>query len=598
MRRLGDLTEAEIAQRCEVPDVGAAPQREGSSTWLAILANQRRAVRIPIAADRRWIAAEDAGLYRDALGAVPPPGLPDAYIALTEAPLEHLLRRYARTHGPFLTREPAARLGLQPAQVEPALRLLETQGTLVRGEIRPGGVEPEWCDAQVLASLRRRTLARARDAVAPVDAATLGRFLPAWHGIGEDLKGPDRLLEAVHQLAGLPLPWSQLDRVLLPARVPGYRPQDLDLLTATGQVVWIGRGALGPKDGKVALYQRGSGEWSVASGEEGGGEFAGDGLTSLHRCLLDHLRSRGACFLMELQAAAERTEPRPERGAFESAVWDLVWAGLITNDTCAPLRSLGGGVRTRRRGRESALAGGRWSLVADLNGRDRPPRSDTERLLAQARMLLERYGVVSREAVQAEGLPGGFSPLYRVLKQMEESGRVRRGWFVEGLSGAQFALAGALEQLRAVRLDEAPIDGFTERDLRVLPALDPANPYGALLPWPATGDGAGEVAGGSGAAPRRVSGAWVCLVAGKPVLYLGSSGRQLTSFPTSISETGGELPLALAALCRLPGGGRRRLLIQQIDGRPALQSPLREAMLAAGFESDYDALVPGHRRAP
>ena len=200
-------------------------------------------------------------------------------------------------------------------------------------------------------------------------------------------------------------------------------------------------------------------------------------------------------------------------------------------------------------------------------------------------MLLDRYGVVSREAVQAQGLPGGFAPLYRVLKQMEESGRVRRGWFVEGLSGAQFAAPGALERLRAARLDEPPIDGFTADDVRVLAALDPANPYGALLPWPAP-------AAQSSPPPRRVSGAWVILVGGKPVLYLGSSARALSSFPSSMTADGGELPLALAALGRLSGGGRRRLLIQTIDGQPARQTPLREALLAAGFASDYDALVP------
>jgi ATP-dependent helicase Lhr and Lhr-like helicase len=257
-----------------------------------------------------------------------------------------------------------------------------------------------------------------------------------------------------------------------------------------------------------------------------------------------------------------------------------VWAGLITNDTFAPLRALAGGARSHRRGREPALAGGRWSLVSDLG--TGPDRGHTGRLLARAWTLLERYGVVSREAVQAEGLPGGFSPLYRVLKEMEQSGRVRRGYFVEGLSGAQFALPGALDRLRAARLDEVPVDGFGPEAVRLLAALDPANPYGALLPWPEHG---------GGAAPRRVGGAWVILVAGKPVLYLGPGGRSLTSFPASLGDCR-ELALALDALRTLSGHGRKRLLIRQIDGLPALGSPLRGALLAAGFESDYDALSP------
>ncbi|EGV17603.1 DNA glycosylase AlkZ-like family protein [Thiocapsa marina] len=587
LRRLGDLSSAELAERAE----------GDPSPWLATLVEQRRAVALRFIDGPRWIAAEDVGLYRDALGLVPPPGLPDAFLMSADAPLEHLLHRYARTHGPFPTRDPAARYGLRATQLEPVLRLLETRDELIRGEIRPLGTEPEWCDPEVLRRLRRRTLAKARDAVAPVDAATLGRFLPAWHGIGEDIKGPDRLLEALLQLEGLTVTWSQLDRVLLPARVPGYRSEDLDMLAATGQIVWVGRGAAGPKDGRIALYRRGSPELGVADEESSRAEqpnvsagVSSNGVaeraprdaaandSDVARILLDHLRTRGASFLMELMQALERAGLKLGRDAFESALWDLVWAGEITNDTFAPLRALGG-TRAPKRGRGTALAGGRWSRVADL----RIEASDTERLLARARILLERYGVVSREAVQAEGIPGGFGPLCRVFKQMEEGGQVRRGYFVEGLSGAQFALNGAIDRLRSARIEETPIEGFGADAVRILAAIDPANPYGALLPWPDLG---------GGPPPKRISGAYLILVAGKPVLYLGSAGRQLTRFPSSISEEGGELPLALAALHRLPQRGRKRLAIQQIDGLPALESPLREALLHAGFESDYDALVP------
>jgi ATP-dependent Lhr-like helicase len=582
LRRLGDLTEAEILERCAEPD--PAGPAEGPQVWLERLRDQRRAVRVRIAGLPRWIAAEEAGLYRDALGVVPPPGLPDGFIAPVENPLEQLLRRYARTHGPFTTREAAVRLGLRPAQVEPVLRLLLAQGALIQGEIRPAGSGPEWCDPEVLRRLRRLTLARARDAVAPVDASALGRFLPEWHGIGADLKGPDRLLEAVRQLAGLTLPWSELDRVLLPARVPGYRPQDLDLLAATGQVVWVGRGALGPRDGRVALYLRSGLEGLDSESAEGrgpgaAGEGEGEDASPVKQVLIERL-GRGACFLLELLQAMERAGIRAPKNAFESALWDLVWAGLITNDTFAPLRALGG-PRGQRRGREPALAGGRWSLVSDLGAG--AGQGHTGWLLARAWMLLERYGVVSREAVQAEGLAGGFSPLYRVLKEMEQSGRVRRGYFVEGLSGAQFALPGALDRLRAARLDEAPVDGFGPDAVRVLAALDPANPYGALLPWPEPG---------GGGSPRRVSGAWVILVAGKLVVYLGPGGRSLTSFPGSLTPEGRELEPALRALHGLSGKGRKRLLIRQIDGLPAVESPLRGALLAVGFERDYDALAP------
>jgi ATP-dependent Lhr-like helicase len=597
LRRLGDLTETELADRAEVDP----------KAWLTRLAEQRRAVSLRFAEGPRWIAAEDAGIYRDALGLVPPPGLPDTFLMVTDAPVELLLRRYARTHGPFPTREPAQRYALRPTQLEPLLRLLETRGELVRGEIRPLGCEPEWCDPEVLRRLRRRTLARARDAVAPVDAATLGRFLPAWHGIGEELSGPDRLMEAVLQLEGLTVTWSQLDRVFLPARVPGYRSEDLDMLAATGQIVWVGRGAAGPKDGRIALYRRGSPELQVAGAGTDPRQPPADsspadqtGRADPRRVsteapatvrspgpdgpdvggiLVDHLRAHGASFLMELMQAVGRAGLKLGKDGFETGLWDLVWAGQITNDTFAPLRSLaGGGVRPRR-ARGPALAGGRWSLVADLQ----TEAAETERLLARARILLERYGVISREAVQAEAIPGGFGPLYGVLKQMEEAGQVRRGYFVEGLSGAQFALSGAIERLRSARIDEVPIGGFGEDRLRILAATDPANPYGALLSWP---DPAG------GPLPKRIQGACLILVAGKPVLYVGTGGRQLTSFPSSMSEEGGELGIALAALHRIPHLGRRRLAIRQIDGRPALESPLREPLVAVGFEPDYDALVP------
>jgi ATP-dependent Lhr-like helicase len=381
-------------------------------------------------------------------------------------------------------------------------------------------------------------------------------------------------MEAILQLEGLTVSWTQLDRVLLPARVPGYHGEDLDMLAATGRLVWLGQGAAGPKDGRIALYRRErvSGLFQPAPDTEP--------LDGLHAVLLGHLRERGACFLMELAQAAERAGLEVRRDDFEAALWDLVWSGHITNDTFAPLRGLAGGARWRRRGREPAVAGGRWSCVRDLLRET----SDTERLLARAEMLLERYGVLSREAAQAEGLAGGFGSIYRLLRDMEEGGKVRRGYFVEGLSGAQFALAGAVDRLRGARLDEVPVGGWSSDEVRILAAVDPANPFGALLPWPETG---------GGSAPKRNSGAWVVLVAGRPVLFLGPGGGQLATFPACITEEGGELDLALSALPAIPRTGRRRMLIRKIDGLSALESPLRERLLRVGFESDYDALRCG-----
>lgn len=589
LRRLGDLSTGEIEQRC-----AAAPGQ-----WLAELARQRQAIEIRISGEPRWIAAEDAGLYRDALGSVPPGGLPEAFIAPVERPLELLLRRYARTHGPFGVGEPARRWGfgnrsVKPehslcpreragvrvessiaaaAILEPALRLLESEGVLARGEMRPQGQGIEWCDAEILRRLRRRTLAGLRHQVAPVEGAALARFLSEWHGVGQATprvgEARGRLLDVIDQLEGMALPWTALSVALLPARVPNFRLDDLDMLAATGEIVWVGRGALGPKDGRIALYRRSRVAALIPASD---GEFE---PRAEHQVILDRLKESGACFLFELEEAFHALD-KPAQ-TLESSLWDLVWAGLISNDTFAPLRQLSGPRRSGSK-RIANLAGGRWSLVEQLSKHGPEP---TEARLMQVETLLNRYGVVSREAVLSEGLPGGFGPLYQVLKQMEETGRVRRGYFVEGLSGAQFARAGVIDRLRGARPGEMPVDGCSDEDVTLLAAIDPANPYGALLPWPAIP--------GSGV-PKRVVGAGVVLVAGRPMLWLGANGQQLLVFGSDVLDDA-SLVLALRHLHKLPGRWRRRsVLVKKVNGSEALASVFRPAMEEAGFSADYGGM--------
>jgi ATP-dependent Lhr-like helicase len=568
LRRLGDLAPEELARR-STGDPGP---------WLDDLESQRRAVIVSIAGERRWIAAEDAGLYRDALGVATPPGLPDSFLEPVERPLETLLRRYARHHGPFLTDLPARRYALRAAQVDPALRWLEAEGLLVKGEIRPGGAELDWCDAEVLRRLKRRTLARLRDEVAPVEASALALFLPRWQGVDEGRSGQERLLEAIAQLQDLALPWSLWSSVVLPRRVAGFSLDMLDMLAASGAVVWVGRGAGGPRDGRVALYLRESVRDLVTADDF-------EPPSPLHAAILEVLRSRGASFLTELEDAVGESAPAHTAGEFRAALWDLVWSGQITNDTFAPLRGLGRGPRRGRRrgGMVDRLAGGRWSRVADLAGRE---PDATRQTLARAKAMLERYGVVSRECAQAEEVPGGFGPLYRVLKEMEDTGRVRRGYFVEGLAGAQFSLPGAVDRLRAARSDAAERDhAVGAGDLTVLAAMDPANPYGSLLSWP-------DPARPAQAKPRRVPGAWVILARGRPALYVAPRGRKIVTFPSTLRDEQGALAAALEALRRLPRGGRRGLLvIEQIDGEAAEHSPLLPALREAGYELDYRGLI-------
>ncbi len=563
LRRLGDLTADEVAARADGE----------SGPWLTQLARERRAGTVRVAGVERWIAAEDAALFRDALGCQPPAGLPEAFLAPVEGALDRLLRRFARTRGPFLTRDAAARFGLAPGLTEQALGRLEAAGHLVRGEIRPGGAELDWCDGEVLRRLKRETLARLRRAIAPVETRALGVFLPAWQGVGEGQR--DRLETAIAQLEGLPLPWSVLSGAVLPARVPGFSPQALDALAAAGEVVWVGAGPLGPSDGRVALYRRASARRLLAAAEPAP---AG----TVEAAIVDHLARRGASFLVDLEAAAR--QGGVSRADFEAALWALVWGGALTNDTFVPLRGLAAPARAAGpRGRP--IAGGRWWLVRDLLD---PTVPDTARALARAEMLLERYGVVSREAAQAEGLPGGFAAVYPVLRVLEESGRVRRGYFVEGLSGAQFAHPGALDRLRASRPDPDPGTPATAADVRVLAAMDPANPYGALVPWP-------PGVPGCEARPRRVPGARVLLVRGDPVVYVSADGRQLLTFGEA--EEGGPLRAALSVLAREPAPGRRRwATVEEVDGLPVARSALRQLMVEAGFEPDYRGLRPAVSR--
>ena len=570
LRRLGDLRTDEVAAR-------AAPAVEAGSA-LAELERSRRAVRVRLAGEERWIAIEDSGRYRDALGVSPPPGVPEAYLDAGEAPLETLLLRWARTHTPFLAADPAARWGL--AQTAAATRLTElaARGALLHGEFRPGGVEREFIDPDVLRALRRRSLARLRREIEPVPAEALARFLPAWHGVGSQGRGIDRLMEVIAQLEGLPLPASILERDVLSARVSDYTPRLLDELGAAGEIVWIGHGALGRDDGRVALYRRDRVELLAAAGAAA----AGDAETDLHDRIRRHLGDRGASFFRELAGST----PGVRDDDLLDALWDLVWAGEVTNDTFAALRALGLPRSSSRRaarprpGRLLALgpprAAGRWSLVAGLVGEARSP---TERSHAAAMTLLDRYGVVTREAVVAEPAPGGFAAIYPVLKAMEEAGRVRRGYFVAGLGAAQFALPGAVDRLRAER--EPADDG---RTVHVLAAADPANPYGGALPWPRRDED-------ERAALQRVPGAYVVIVDGAAALYVERGGRGLVTLPVIEQEESREA--ALHALHRLIGPGRplRELSVERVDRVPVGESAWATALRDTGFRPSYRSYV-------
>ncbi len=559
LRRVGDLTEEEVRAR-SAADPGP---------WVERLAHERRVIHVRVAGEDRLAAVEDAGRLRDALGASIPRGIPAAFAGSVVEPLRQLVARHARTHGPFHAADAARRLGAPLERVTDALGELEAEGTVVLGEFRPGGMEREWCDAEVLRVLRRRSLAALRKEVEPVDGAALARFLPEWHGIGSPRRGPGALADAVEQLQGAAVPASVLESDVLPVRVPGYRPADLDALCASGEIVWVGLGPLGSDDGRVALFFR---DRVAALAPQAGAEPP-DG--PVHRALRHHLAERGASFWPELVRAAGTAEET----VVLAALWDLVWAAEVTNDTLAALRAflLRRPSRARQaRPRPGTLrhtgppAGqGRWSLVEPLL---RPAPTATEVAHARALQLLDRHGVVTREAVLAEGTPGGFAAVYGVLKAMEEAGRVRRGYFVAGQGAAQFGLPGAVERLRDLR---EPSDAAGPAPV-VLAATDPAQPYGAALPWP---EGPGR--------PARVAGAFVVLIGGRPYAYLERGARSLVT----LAPAEGDAPWADALVSLVKDGRLRRIELHRVDGLPAHETPIARRLLEAGFVEGYRGLI-------
>ncbi len=555
LRRIGDLT------------VDEAVARGGTVEWLAQLRGERRAVELRIGGEKRWVAAEDAGLYRDALGAVPPSGLPEAFIADVPDAMERLVRRYARTHGPFETRALRERYGVD---LTPVLERLESSGHLVRGELRPGGTAREWCDPEVLRRLRRASLAALRAEIEPADQRAFARFEASWQGVDRHPPsgaGVDRLREVLVPLQGLALPLEVWERDVLPRRTGAYSPAWLDQLCASGEIVWVGAGALGRRSGRVALYFR---DDAPLIGPPP--RTAEEPSEPVHLAVRERLQA-GPCFFTDLltDISGFTTEE------LQNGLWDLVWAGEATNDAYAPLRSpklsatpawsqrARASRRTfgsRRRGGQPAVQG-RWSLTGALFGRDEDRGGVRRR--TQAELLLERYGIVTREQVLAEGIPGGFSSLYDSLAALETIGIARRGYFVEGLGGAQFALPGAVERLRAQRDDDAapPV---------VLAATDPAQPYGAALKWPDTPR-----------RPQRVAGAYVVLAGAEPVLFVERGGKGLQVL---VEADDPRIDPSLAALAEAVQRGRiKRLALEKIDGEPVVGSAYEERLIDLGFRA-------------
>ena len=531
----------------------AGPLLEGEHDpgFAETLLRERRAIRVRVGGAELLAAVEDAGLLRDALGVAPPGGVPVAFLESVEEPLAVLLRRYARTHGPFTTGEVAERLGLDHERVEAELSALEKGDRLVRGALRPGGVEREWCDPDVLRRIRRATLAALRREVEPAGQEAFGRFLPSWQGIGRR----QSLREALVPLQGLSLPASLWESDVLPRRVAGFRQADLDAFCASGELVWVGAGL-----DRVAVFFRDDAPLLGQPAAEPPPEGAA------HAAIRSALSARGAMFWGELVEATGH-----DGAEALTALWDLVWAGEVTNDSWAPLRASrryesprqerAGRRFSRARSRGPSPTQGRWSLASSLFAGELDRR-------ALAELLLERHGIVTRDGVRGEGVRGGYGAVYGELRALETLGVCRRGYFVEGLGGAQFALPGAVERLRELRggraVDEPP-------HALVLAAADPGQPYGAALPWPKR----------AGARAARVAGAWVVLLDGRAALFVERGGRSLV--PLRDPDPDWLRPALDALVAHVRGGGAKRLAVERFDGEPVVETEAMDLLLEAGF---------------
>jgi ATP-dependent Lhr-like helicase len=552
--RIGDLAAHEVAARVASPTVMGA---------LDELQRARRVARVPVAGEPRFVAVEDAARYRDALGSPLPVGLPEALLAPVRDALGDLVQRYARTHGPFTAQACAARFGVSEAAVTRALAKLAVSGKVLQGEFRPGGLEREWCGADVLRTLRQRSLARLRKAVEPVDPDALARFAASWHGVTRARRGLDALLDAVEHLQGVPLVASSLERDVLAARVGDYAPASLDRLIAAGEVVWAGVEPLGERDGRVALYLTDHFRLLWPPTRTAIAE------TPLEARVLEYLTAQGASFFSAISSSLGGYP-----GELADTLWSLVWRGLVTNDALHALRAyVEPPARSRRRETPAfrsrrvtpAEAQGRWSLLS-MQTASRP--SPTEWATAVARQLLSRHGILTREAMTIEAIPGGFGAVYDVLRAMEDGGRVRRGLFVAGLGAAQFAAGPALDLLRAGREP-----GEVPQVVR-LASTDPANLYGGVLPWPAV-EGAGR--------PTRSAGTLVVLVDGRLAAWVGRGERQVLAWLPDDEPRRQQTARGIAQALIDLSSSRDGLLVAEVNGVAVFDHPLAPFLEAAGF---------------
>lgn len=628
LRELGPLCTQDVAARLD-------NEADEAATFLSSLEAERRIILVRIGAREHWASIEDAGRLRDALGVALPDGLPAAFLETTVEPLRGLLARFARTRGPFTTGDAASAFGLGVSVVGAALREIVEQGKLLSGHFRINRsakfsrdtgplAQHEWVSDEVFRRLRIRSLQAAREGTQPVPRQAYTRLLLERQGLVADasqraavkgwnpargaLEGQEGVLQVIEQLAGLPLPASVWERQILPARVRDYTPEMLDGLLSSGTVLWSGHGRLGNDDGLVALHLQ---EFAPETLSMAAHASDAPDMSPLQHAILELLADGGAYFVRQLVAQVQiklaRDYPVPHDSPdmlpdnLHTALWDLAWAGCITNDTWTPLRALAKvaqqprprALSSRRRrglrglpsaavsdafhsGLNAATLAGRWSLIRT------DPLPDTVQALAWTEGLLDRYAVVTRNVTVYENVPGGFSALQPVFRGMEDTGRVIRGRFVLGLGAAQFAERTTVDRLRELAEQTPSVPTPV-----ALSAVDPGNPFGTILPWPA------HV---SLMRPARRAGALVVIDGGHLVIYLPQGGRQLFTYidPNDATQTE-VIAAALAALSTaLSRDKRNRFTLELVDDVPVRMSKLAPALKVIGFSSAPKGLYWGN----
>ena len=575
LRVLGPIPVAELGEHASVP-------------MTALDALGSRIMRVRIGGREHLAQSLDAPLLRDGLGVPVPPGIPAQQATITDA-LEQLLSRWARTRGPFTLREAADAFGLS---VSATFAVVSSLDSVLEGHYRQGVEETEYVASEVLRVIRSRSLAAARAATEPVTPATYGRFLPDWQQVAPvgqqpPLRGADGVFAVIEQLAGVRLPASAWESLVLPARVGDYSPRHLDELTSSGEVLILGAGKAGASDPWIMLLPADYAAQLAPQLDE-------FGPSMLQQSVLDVLARGGGFLFADLLAEVPGSLAAP--GELREALWPLVEAGLVAPDSFAPIRAhLSGGSRSaaahrsKRRPSRSRLRMGRTSFAQSQRATSTPPdvagrwalavpaaSEATARSLAHGEAWLDRYGVVTRGSVVAEDVLGGFALAYKVLSGFEESGKAMRGYVIDGLGAAQFSTPAVIDRLRGLA-DSPDVTGWPsgtqEPQTYLLAAADPANPYGAALPWPET-EGS----------PTRAAGSLVVLVDGLPVAHLTRGGKTLTTFPVPAGIDDGEvMGYIVAALTEAVASGRLSpLTIEKANGASVFETPLANQLREHG----------------